>query len=107
MAELSRLLKGYFLSSRSYSRSPSYSSKSGKRSPPSRSSRSRRSPSYSRYSPSRYGSHPYPLGPASQASASALICPCGPVPQTHLSGASLSPSPKPLMSSPAGVVGTG
>ncbi|XP_050015081.1 serine/arginine repetitive matrix protein 4 [Alexandromys fortis] len=43
---------------RSYSRSPSYSSKSGKRSPPSRSSRSRRSPSYSRYSPSRY--HPSP-----------------------------------------------
>nr|XP_056715466.1 serine/arginine repetitive matrix protein 4 [Euleptes europaea] len=38
---------------RSYSRSPSYSSKSCKRSSGSRSSRTRRSPSYSRYSPSR------------------------------------------------------
>ncbi|XP_074916060.1 serine/arginine repetitive matrix protein 4 [Chelonoidis abingdonii] len=38
---------------RSYSFSPSYSSKSCKRSPGSRNSRSRRSPSYSRYSPSR------------------------------------------------------
>ncbi|NXU53772.1 SRRM4 protein, partial [Turnix velox] len=38
---------------RSSSRSPSYSSKSCKKSPESRSSRPRRSPSYSRYSPSR------------------------------------------------------
>ncbi|XP_060105984.1 serine/arginine repetitive matrix protein 4 isoform X4 [Heteronotia binoei] len=38
---------------RSYSRSPSYSSKSCKRSSRSRSSRTRRSPSYSRYSPGR------------------------------------------------------
>ncbi|XP_054852134.1 serine/arginine repetitive matrix protein 4 [Eublepharis macularius] len=38
---------------RSYSRSPSYSSKSCRRSSGSRSSRSRRSPSYSRYSPER------------------------------------------------------
>ncbi|KAK2523020.1 Srrm4 [Columba guinea] len=38
---------------RSSSRSPSYSSKSCKKSPGSRSSRPRRSPSYSRYSPSR------------------------------------------------------
>ncbi|XP_061459240.1 serine/arginine repetitive matrix protein 4 [Rhineura floridana] len=38
---------------RSYSRSPSYSSKSCKRSPGSRSSRQRRSPSYARYSPIR------------------------------------------------------
>ncbi|XP_044304824.1 serine/arginine repetitive matrix protein 4 [Varanus komodoensis] len=37
---------------RSYSRSPSHSPKSCKRSPGSRSSRQRRSPSYSRYSPS-------------------------------------------------------
>ncbi|CAI5797672.1 Hypothetical predicted protein [Podarcis lilfordi] len=38
---------------RSYSRSPSYSPKSCKRSPGSRSSRQRRSPSYARYSPIR------------------------------------------------------
>ncbi|CAH2295996.1 Hypothetical predicted protein [Pelobates cultripes] len=42
---------------RSYSRSPSYSSKSDGRSPASRSSRTRRSPSYSRYSPSRDRDH--------------------------------------------------
>lgn len=57
-----RLLRGSSVFPRSYSRSPSYSSKSGKRSPPSRSSRSRRSPSYSRYSPSRY--HPKPRADA-------------------------------------------
>ncbi|KAM4052304.1 serine/arginine repetitive matrix protein 4 isoform 2-T2 [Anomaloglossus baeobatrachus] len=38
---------------RSYSRSPSYSSKSARKSTGSRNSRTRRSPSYSRYSPSR------------------------------------------------------
>uniref|UniRef100_A0A8B9PM46 Serine/arginine repetitive matrix 4 n=1 Tax=Apteryx owenii TaxID=8824 RepID=A0A8B9PM46_APTOW len=44
---------------RSYSRSPSYSSKSCKKSPGSRSSRPRRSPSYSRYSPDREREHKY------------------------------------------------
>lgn len=44
----------FFPISRSSSRSPSYSSKSCKKSPGSRSSRPRRSPSYFRYSRSRY-----------------------------------------------------
>lgn len=48
------MLLCFFPVFRSSSRSPSYSSKSCKKSPGSRSSRPRRSPSYSRYSRSRY-----------------------------------------------------
>uniref|UniRef100_A0A8C3VKV1 Serine/arginine repetitive matrix 4 n=1 Tax=Catharus ustulatus TaxID=91951 RepID=A0A8C3VKV1_CATUS len=50
---VSLILFWFFPISRSSSRSPSYSSKSCKKSPGSRSSRPRRSPSYSRYSRSR------------------------------------------------------
>uniref|UniRef100_A0A8C9MM27 Serine/arginine repetitive matrix 4 n=1 Tax=Serinus canaria TaxID=9135 RepID=A0A8C9MM27_SERCA len=50
----SLMLLCFFPVFRSSSRSPSYSSKSCKKSPGSRSSRPRRSPSYSRYSRSRY-----------------------------------------------------